>query len=680
MKSKIFTFAAVMSVICFAANQCVWTGSGTGGWSDAANWKDGLVPVAGDTVQAEGENSITIGDDDVALASSIATINIVGASSSAVIDISGDAELKCQIKGDGCIVKRGAGSVIIAASLTEYDYYTTKGVRIEEGFFGFPCTEYPIGGDRGTVRLGPVYVAKGAFFGTHACPEKSSNTIIESLEGEGVVTNTTTAAGPYQLRINGNTNKIFDGQINGNIRIYSAGTYVLRGTASSMKGSSMLNGATCSVYSFGVVNGPSSIGQNFEVWSREAGGEYIYCGEGETTDKIFCFYDAQCKNKGHIINGGSNGGLIWKGEFTDRRTTDAGWCDRLILSGDNRVPCEITGPFTEGSGRTFSSITKKGTGTWILRHHASRNNHGVICVDNGTLQFESIAETNNVCSLGLSTGWYSNTYTGATNDDKTVHYAIRLGDSGTTGTLEYIGAERTYCSTRPIAVKGRGKIKIAEGAGDMSLTGFCTADSSGGTLVVDIPDGNSVSLTGIADGKGVLSLEKTGAGKLNLRRDSSFTGAIAVKEGSVKIFDTRYRWYRFTVMDKYPRQPTDTGFDNNVTIQEFALYDDDGTCHTDGMKFIVTYKPEEVSGAATPSVKNYYTALEENSATWAMNGESYNYYTERDGDKLFDNRSNNNGCCVNFGVMDFSDPETWVKFVIRVGEDVPEITSYDFVF
>lgn len=53
------------------AATCVWTGS-SGRWSDAANWRDGLRPAAGDTVYVSnrvGRVTIALDEPNVSLAS-----------------------------------------------------------------------------------------------------------------------------------------------------------------------------------------------------------------------------------------------------------------------------------------------------------------------------------------------------------------------------------------------------------------------------------------------------------------------------------------------------------------------------------------------------------------------------------------------------------------------------------
>jgi autotransporter-associated beta strand protein len=591
-----------------------------------------------------------------------------------VIDVTEDANLGCMVQGTGTIVKKGAGSVILTSEVSDSGYNTTNGMRIEEGLLSLPQTVEQIP-PRGSFTLTHVYVGENGILGLHAAPNKTANNIFQSLEGYGVVTCLTQAAGPYQLRIDGREGRTFHGKITGNVRMYSKGIFNLVGEESDFKGSTVLNNkGVCGVYRFGNNGQASSIGKTLDVTSRENGGEFIYLGKGETTDKYFYFFDDYASSFGHTINGGENGGLIWAGKLCSNKARTVDWLEQFILSGDNKVPCEIAGEFAE-SANTYSSITKKGTGTWIFRNNANRKNQGAIFVDNGTLQFESIGEVNEVCSLGLQSKWYKHKKSGEAKESDKVDYAIRLGDGKTQGTIEYIGTERAHCTSRPIAVMGEGKLKIAEGAGDLSLSGFKSATSAGGKLTFDVPKGSIINVADAKDGKGKLSIEKVGEGECVLRNDCTFSGDLRVNGGSLVLASTRYRWYRFTVMEKFDTS-TDGSNDSNISLQEFALYDKDGNNLALGTEFVKTY--ETGSGARTPTVADFYKSLAPGMATYDMGGQEYNYYTDRDLDKLFNNKNNYNGWCVSFTKIDYSNKNSWIKFVIRMPNDGADITSYDF--
>ena len=72
--------------------------------------------------------------------------------------------------------------------------------------------------------------------------------------------------------------------------------------------------------------------------------------------------------------------------------------------------------------RVSHRIVKEGTGTWRFADNNGRLNAGVYEVNDGTLQFASIAETNVVCSLGLATALFSR-YSGRYDASKRVAWA-----------------------------------------------------------------------------------------------------------------------------------------------------------------------------------------------------------------------------------------------------------------
>ena len=138
-KNRLLLIGVSTMFSAFSAD-CVWTGLGNG-WSDAANWVDGKVPVAGDTVQVVGEtDKITVGDDDIELASSLAKIQLDGASSELVIDVTEDANLGCMVQGAGTIVKKGSGSVILTSEVIKTVDLSSNKVYAYNGTTHYTCS------------------------------------------------------------------------------------------------------------------------------------------------------------------------------------------------------------------------------------------------------------------------------------------------------------------------------------------------------------------------------------------------------------------------------------------------------------------------------------------------------------------------------------------------------------
>ena len=183
---------------------------------------------------------------------------------------------------------------------------------------------------------------------------------------------------------------------------------------------------------------------------------------------------------------------------------------------------------------------------------------------------------------------------------------------------------------------------------------------------------NSVSLVRDGAAGGFLNVEKTGAGVWALDGTNTFSGALAVKEGTLLVRNAPCPWFRFTVMEttygqkKRLNEPPPN--DTNTEIQELALYDADGVRRNLNMAFHTTY--------------DNLTALPVGHASWTRT-DSINYYTDRNGDKMFDDASSGNGCCIAYSrngatlVVRLDAPSSWIPVVMHLDPQGPPITAFD---
>ena len=164
------------------------------------------------------------------------------------------------------------------------------------------------------------------------------------------------------------------------------------------------------------------------------------------------------------------------------------------------------------------------------------------------------------------------------------------------------------------------------------------------------------------------------------RSASTFSGSLAVKEGTLLVRNVPYSWFRFTVMEtlggKKYREGTDTGADRNLEIQEFALYSADGVRRNVNMKFLMSYTTGSTAAASAANYANIQT----NEASWTF-PKTYLYYTNRDGDKMFDEVPTGPGCCIfyNSDWIRLSSSASWVPLLLRVDPEGPAITSFDLM-
>ena len=198
------------------------------------------------------------------------------------------------------------------------------------------------------------------------------------------------------------------GGLLGAIYVYPSSTLNLRGTNSTF---------TTSLQSFGTIglvkvgydaSEPSSMGLSgtLSLIPNDGTdyGRFVYLGKGETTVKTLAFNKWNSANA-MTADGGVTGGLVWNGPVSV--SDNHGVMNSVIFTGEHTNACTLGGSWTEPAGGT-AYVTKKGSGTWIFRHHAARAMKGVVDVKEGRLQFESLAEKGTACSLGYATLTCSN--------------------------------------------------------------------------------------------------------------------------------------------------------------------------------------------------------------------------------------------------------------------------------
>jgi autotransporter-associated beta strand protein len=233
--------------------------------------------------------------------------------------------------------------------------------------------------------------------------------------------------------------------------------------------------------------------------------------------------------------------LLWKGDGISNQwntTTSGNWLQNgntptlysngtpvtLGDTGSTSPNINLTAALTPGSlavnsakdytlGGTGSlagamSLTKYGGGTLTLG-----NNHtftGTTTIQGGTIKAGALAVTAGASSLGNATS------------------AVTLGGTLGKGSLVYTGNSANY--TRGFTIgSGGGQLDATVAGQTLALgTGNITA---GGPLTFG-GNGN-IQVNSVISGSG--SLTKTGAGRLIINNTQTFTGAVAIHEGSVKM-------------------------------------------------------------------------------------------------------------------------------------------------
>ena len=703
MKSLI---ACAIGVLVFApaafADQVVWKSTGRVNdwdWSEGGNFEGGSAPKAGDTVVLPKSTDIFVQDaDSMALVSSLEQVMPTDARSRIVFVVPEDMTWtveKCAIcsaakhedsKTDvGKIVKRGTGKLVLARadgypeinsrapSYTDRQAYKT-GLVVEEGELKLPTTQETGGYSH---NFGPIAVSNGAVLCT--VTGKGNYTVPTSIWGEGVITNSDSST--RNFRVNGTSAdySLFSGQLAGNVNYMSWGRVDLTGT----------NNVNCGVLSYGVKidlenysnvwtgTGIRKIGRlsesatmpkskKFETSTN--GGRYIFIGdESETTDRPF--YMGNPKDGPSVFDAGPHGGVTFTGRLYGPLNGANAGMGRFGLCGSNSVPCVIAGAVGAGETASISGtndifFVKKGAGTWRFADSATAANNAnrtfatSLTVDEGTLQFDSIAEAGSPCSLGFATNT-AVAYNGVYDPAKLCPYAFFAGAKDGPATLEYTGTNAFVVTTRPIAMTGdlmllnntthptrfAGVTNDTEKAVTLTLAGSCSAENE---------------LAGVADTSDEpVSIVKDGAGTWILNGSNTIHGTICVKEGTLGIrrVDAPYTWFRWTVRGK--NVPSSNC---NMYFTELGVYDAAGQRLNAKL---------QVSGG---------DPLELTAGSVAMGCPGMSFSSASRGlSNLFEGGSSFAEGYRDGVSLSVSNPKTWIPFVMRLTNGTESVAvGYDF--
>ena len=580
------------------------------GWAFDWSGRTGTVELpAGD---------VEVNEADLPVVTELTEITLPDASTRLIFQATSDFTLKGMIHGEGKVVKKNAntmtlGEINCATKIGGAcaDHYVSGGFEIENGTLELPqasttAHSYPAItlGSAATLRL-----------------QKAAATYVRALIGSGTVTSAATANQGLQLGFKGDTaTGDFTGKIlGGKITVSVVGHARLLGDANTFSGNTSLtvyrNSNTdagrpvygaLDIMKFGkTTDAASSVGSGSVSLDLRFSGYLTYLGAGEETDRQIAFRyltSGACAYP-DTLDAGPTGGVTFKGAWEFAK--QAGTAGRVDLTGSNTVPCvvacEIKDGWNEG-GREIMYLTKKGSGTWRFKDHASRNNRGGIAVEEGTLQFDSLAEAGTVCSLGLAT-CLQKSYQGTATAENDVDYAYLLGGATTNVVFEFTGGTKSATTTRPIALTGLGAHfrNSAVDGGMLSFSGVSSMDATERTLWLD-----GTNTTGrIGDITGAVGVTKEGSGTWTLTGEQSFTGPLNVKEGTLAVSTNNvYTWFRLKA----------TGIRTQVFFcTKFALYDKDGNWINDGVTMIHPPELGETSTYSTHPVD--YRWLEPGQAT-----------------------------------------------------------------
>ncbi|MDD4018795.1 MAG: autotransporter-associated beta strand repeat-containing protein [Kiritimatiellae bacterium] len=619
----------------------------------------------------------------------------------------------------GTLVKKGAGELVLGPADTELSgsgdaYRYAVNAEVVEGTLRYPenITVNEYGGSLAVSNGATVFMPKS--------PASTSMMFFNHIYAAAgsLITNDTTRSAGHALEIvpvtyTGYTDSEIAGTVGGRIRIWTQGNLILSGTNNTASAVTTINAGyvsgafdqyrpnsrgTISLKSFGyAANEPSSIGVAGELISYGSGGGFRYLGTGETTTKGFQSY-ASAANSIAFLDGGPDGGLVFAGSLTPFGNSDCPHhLRRYCFTGSNRNECVWSGGAGQMSvgGTNFPMhITKAGGGVWRFADHPTRNHLGGVTVAEGTLVIESVADTNEMCSLGLGT---IPTLDDVLAVEKGLYtdYSITLGSTFASfingaPTLAYAGAFSGGCHTRKIALAGKGgTLSNATDSAKLKFYGINARDTGTTPTLVLTGGGTGENTAGdISDGAGEVSVVKRGAGTWTLDRDLTFSGDLRVEAGMLKIVKTRenppYTWFRYSICQFGPAYSSTY---KTVNMRELALYDATGARQNLELKPVL-HDPYPY-GVTTNAYADPY-GLEPGEVTYATpvrythrldNNGGGTVYTDLEG--YFTGLGASSTTTTHKYYVAFetapnlNDPKTWVTIVMRLTNGVPPITHFD---
>lgn len=625
----------------------------------------------------------------------------------------------------GKVVKKGAGTLILAASgrtksvaeaveankKFNMDYFTQ--IDLQAGTLKLPQQA------AGDMYFGDLTMAEGTILVTcgdmtdDETKNKAIFTYLRSLNGSGTITNETNRSGGQTVSPfprDEIVENVFRGRICHPAKIWLTGRLAQYGSDTGIEQPIVVegnrghlnDGKGYGTYSFENVG---LLGPATEVKLYGLGGGIHYFGLTDATiSKTMNLYSYSYSS---FVDAGSHGGLTFSGDwYAAADSANSAVQKWLVLTGSNSVPCKISGKFVENnfSGKDYATDSprtiftqKLGAGAW--RFTGTRNHGGGFAIEEGTLQFDSVAEKGIASALGRSTNL---TTACSVRDPEYVDYAFSLGSTKATApaaAFEFTGSKSCQCSTRPLVLTGKGGALKASGSGDarIGFGGISARDAGETTLTLNGASELSNVATGITDGNGVVNVVKDGEGKWYLSGTNTFSGDLRVKAGTLIVQGSKYTWFRFTVKE--------TGNKGSyLALRQFALYDEKGV----RQNICLNVNTDKKVLASFPNnVYKYFPdsdwmALEPGSFAFGSdsflckyNSETDYMYvdqifsdvgnTTNDGIERFDGIVSKGGHCqlrlYNLEGKDTSinkeTPESWISFVMRLTNGTPAIASYD---
>ncbi len=690
LTSRVAVFMGMCAVVCVAyGDGAVFNiKDGVTDWTVRESYDEEAVPDAGDIVNIPAGYTVVVSNDSsFAKVSSLNRIAPQSSTSTIIFDVAEDtvrtngAAIRGTNSSYGFVIKRGKGELAFTS--------------VERFLSGQTCNDYRVGNitvEEGTLRMQVAAPKREYAFETLAIsnnatfvlPTKGSTgggsffAWCNYLCGEGTVY----CQSGTQLRVQGPNEQTFAGAFTGVATYFSNGRVMLTGTnstttagmsayssnASKMPGG---NGVT-GVKKFGMAGEPSSIGKATTFTSDYKGGGFLYLGEGETTDKGLRVNRGGVDGGPSFIDAGAHGGLTFQGTVWGQTEVNRR-LETIYLYGSNENACVIASQinnWTYGTTNLAFHLVKRGTGTWRLAEVSKQPFAGAISVEEGTLQVDSIADKGQYSAAGTATCLFEPGYY-TFNPDRAVGYAFALGGTNaagqatTEGVLEYTGTNGIAVWTRPLALRGHGRITTGSKK-PFRFRGISAEVAGEHVLTLDGTGTNRNEIADITDGKGIVSVVKVGTGDWTISGSNTFSGDLDVQCGRLTVRNvtaTKYTWFLWTVKQICNSK---IGGNNEFKVPEFGMFDVASNQVVKGLSYAANY-PELAAGQAALYSRGYFNIRNDSLPTWLFNGKV------RD-DGGFDILNFRDG---SWYAISPTKPDTWIPIIFRMKDNAGIVASYD---
>jgi fibronectin-binding autotransporter adhesin len=474
-----------------------WISTSGGSWGTQANWASSIIAdgtgatanfstlditgvqtitldsprtsgtlLFGDTTGTNGGWTLTSGTLRLATVSGTPTIDVANLGSQVVT-------ISSVITGTQGLNKTGAGTLTLSAS-NSYSGVTTLNSGIVRVTHGSALGSGAVSSN-GTGRID---LANSITVSNNFTSGGSSNPVMWSVSGSNTwagniaINNTRVGAAANTVLVLGGT---ISG-VNWINRSDDTGVVVVTGTANTYTGATQAASGVLSVNSIGNWGaGPTALGAQttlangqIQIGIQTVRGALLYTGTGETTNRQINLIGT---TGGAVIDQSGSGLLKFSADFV----AGGAGSKTLTLQGSTAGVGEIAGSIIDNSATNKTSVTKAGTGTWILSG--------------------------------------SNTYTGTTTLAGGV---IALGNANalpSSGTVTFTGGSLQYSSSNTADIAAR-------------------IVSSTSAIAIDT-NGQNVTWAGNLASTNTGGLTKRGAGSLTLSGSSTLTGPITIAGGSL---------------------------------------------------------------------------------------------------------------------------------------------------